>query len=290
MIKEQQLNDTSLVRGLLKTLETKAKAASDKQAATEAPDTALDSCYVKENETLASWKACNKTRADDKSKMQSDCDAQQNAAVATYTIVDAEYKKGGAKPQAICNFEDYYGSGLEGTDAGCESFLEDITTKAKDAFDTQYSTYTAAANDCSNSKDKYDQTVLDCSGKRKTYTDQQALCITKDTDLKVKLCSFQTALKAKCSELKQVNNAIQDLQTQEESRNKELRTVSLSKCLFDQYANHDKTCFKPSPSGPTACAMRSCPATSTATARRRALGPTATPPPGRSRKRCVLER
>jgi len=243
LIKEGHLNDTTLVTNLLSTLSTKATAASDKKAATDAPDTALDECYLKENSTLAAWKQCNTTRADEKAKMDSDCDNQQNNAVASFTISKPVYKQGsGAKPQAKCNFEDYT---LEGGDnAGCESFLDDITSDAKTEFDSQYATYTAAAKDCSDSKTAYDDRVVDCSAKGKAYRDQEATCTLKETDLKVKVCAFQTALKAKCTAYSQTNKAIQDLATQESARNKELRTVSLTKCLFDQYKTKGETCFK----------------------------------------------
>merc|ERR1719440_712400 len=168
LIKEGHLNDTTLVTNLLSTLSTKATTASDKKAATDAPDTALDECYLKENSTLAAWKECNKTLAEEKAKMDSDCDNQQSNAVASFTISKPVYKQGsGAKPQAKCNFEDYT---LEGGDnAGCEDFLEDITTDAKTEFDSQYLTYTAAAKDCSDSKEAWDNRVEECSGKRKAH-------------------------------------------------------------------------------------------------------------------------
>lgn len=177
--------------------------------------------------------------------MDTDCQNQQSNGVASFTISKPVYKQGaGAKPQSICNFEDYT---LEGGDnADCESFLVDIVDDAKTEFDSQYATYTAAAKDCSDSKDAYDDRVLSCSAKGKTHRDQEATCVQKETDLKVKVCAFQNALKAKCTSLSQTNTAIEDLATQEEARNKELRTVSLTKCLFDRYKTNGETCFQTS--------------------------------------------
>merc|ERR1719262_1494747 len=221
LITEGHLNDTSLVEGLLTTLATKAQLASTKKTAIDAPDTAWDDCLMLENGTLHAWKVCNQTRAEQKATKESDCQNAFDNSIGSFTIDKAVYTVGGgATPRATCNFEDYT---LEGGDnAGCESFVDDITTDAKTAFEGQYATYTAAQNACDLAISNYDNTVLDCSEKGKAHRAQEATCVLKDTDLKVKLCAFQSALQSKCTTLSNVHTAIEDLATQEEARNKEL--------------------------------------------------------------------
>jgi len=243
LIKEGHLNDTSLVEDLLTKLATKAQLASDKKAATDAPDTALDDCLLMENGTLHAWKICNATRATQKAAMTDNCQRMDDNGVATYTIEQSEYTVDGPPiPRATCNFETFM---LEGGDnAGCESFVDAITSDAFSTYDTQYSTFSAAKTDCETSTDDFENTVLDCSAKGRAHREREAECVLKDTDLKVKVCAFQTALQSKCTKLSEVTTATDDLATQEENRNKELRTVSLTKCLFDRYSTHGETCFK----------------------------------------------
>jgi len=244
LIKEGHLNDTTLVTSRLTRLATKAEVTNSKKTAIDAPDTALDDCLLLENSTLHGWKLCNSSRANQKEVARANCESMRNAGVGHYTIEKDMYKQGGARtpPQATCNFETFT---LEGSDnAGCEFFVDDITNEAKGEYESDYSTYTAAAQECQTSQEQHSKTILDCSQKAKAHRAQEEACVLKDTTVQVKLCAFQSTLQAKCTTLSQVHTAIEDLAVQEESRNKELRTVSLSKCLFDRYSNHDEKCFK----------------------------------------------
>merc|ERR1719359_1682061 len=51
---------------------------------------------------------------------------------------------------------------------------------------------------------------------------------------------------SKCATLKSFETVVGDLAIQEEARNKELRTVSYSKCLLTRYSENQETCFKTS--------------------------------------------
>jgi len=125
-------------------------------------------------------------------------------------------------------------------------FLDDIVVEAKEEFDAAYSTFTDAANRCQMSIETLGNTTIDCVAKGVAHRAKEEECVRKGTDRQSKLCKLHMALKAKCTTLKMFTNAVDDLADQEEIRNKEIRTVSYSKCLLTRYSEHGETCFKTS--------------------------------------------
>jgi len=249
-LKEEHLDDTSIVTRLLEKLAKKSEAVKKAKSDTDSPDTALDDCMVLENTTLAAWRQCNYTRSQLKLKKEADCKAQADASPGVYTIKESKFdltytkKEGSSSPMATCNFETFK---LEGTDEDCNAFVSDIIEQGKDEFTADYDVYTDAEAKCLASKDAYEKKIKDCIAAEEAYYGQQASCVKNETQWQVMVCKFQTALKNKCSTLKQFYAAVEDLVVEEKKINDEIRAVSYSKCLLDTYVEQKNgTCFKTS--------------------------------------------
>lgn len=247
-LKEGHVNDTTLVKKFLATLKVKADLVVAEKAALDSSDTAMDSCLLQENYTLHAWKLCNATRDGLKINATSNCNDRDNADVSTYIIDESptlgiDYHPEGVYdgPEATC---DFLTGKLDGTDYPCDAFVEDIRGAAKAKYTEDHSTWSAAEQKCSYSTDSYGNSVEDCAAKGQAHRYQEEICQNKTTTRQAVICKLETALQGKCSVLSSFTTAVTELAKQEEQRNKEYRTVSLSRCLFMRYSAKGKgTCF-----------------------------------------------
>jgi len=250
MLEEDHLDDTKVVTDLLKKLEKKAAATTQAYAATDAPDSAVDACMLKENTTLQEKLNCTYEQGRLEAQKEKDCAAVGDVAVGEYTIDQSKsfgfsYKTtSSAKPQATCNFETY--TLKDSSEAGCEAFVDDIIGEAKDEYDDDFALYQAASKKCYDSTELWEKQIELCVTKNATHLTQEEECVVKETVRKVMVCKLQMALKGKCTTLSHFYAAVAELAAQEELRNKELRAVSFSKCLLDTYSEGNSTCFKTS--------------------------------------------
>lgn len=252
-IKEEHVDDTTEVTRQLTKLKTKAETVTKAKAATDPADTAADDCLLEENATLHAWKVCNQTRSTQKENMTTKCDIAAGYGVGTYKIDKSDsfgfdYTKASTGgPTATCNFETFTLVGADGDkDAACNMFVQDIIGMGKASFDDQFNTFTDATNVCTYTTDLYGNTTEDCYEKGKAHRAKEEECEFKDATKTSLLCKLQTAFKAKCTTLSLFNTALDEITEQEKARNKELRTVSLSKCLLDDYQKKDGECFSTS--------------------------------------------